>query len=77
MTDDIVPRLRVWLDEESISVIMNEAADQITALRAENERLRATLGGYACTCKEGECAEQAGYRDECGKFARAALEGKP
>lgn len=54
-----------------------EGAETITALRAENERLRAALEGYVCICTGGECAEQAGYRDECGKPARAALEEKP
>lgn len=48
-----------------------EAADEITRLRAENERLRKALEMFACDCTlEGRCA----VPDNCRNFlARRAL----
>ena len=63
---DIVERLRDWeeYDEGKIGDARAEAADLITALRAENERLRAALGKI--NVGEGWAA----------LIARAALEEK-
>lgn len=62
---------------ERLKEIGNQSEAMALGYATENERLRAALEGYVCTCTGGECAEQAGYRDECGKPARAALEEKP
>lgn len=50
MSDDIVTRLRDSIlrdDEDHISGLPDEAADEIERLRAENDRLREGLKFYA------------------------------
>lgn len=61
------------VDSEELDTECLEAADLITALRAENERLRAALGEIAAMSPSNTC--------ECemciaARIARAALEGK-
>lgn len=60
---------------------VGNAAGEITGLRAENERLRAALEPFACTCSVkgmgagGNCTKGSG---ECMCWnARAALNGQP
>ena len=49
--------------------------DEITALRAENERLRAALELFACDCSESELCK---FPHACRNYiARAALDGRP
>ena len=78
---DIVKKLRdleQWIREpegESLTLpfdLFDEAANEMERLYAEKERLRKTLGTYACRCGDGEC-----YKDEfvpsCGRSAREVL----
>lgn len=76
---DIVERLRKGIewtgptqdDTGQTENYMDEAADQITALRAENERLRAALELFACDCTAKHLCAQP---DNCVNYiARAAL----
>ena len=48
--------------------------EEITALRAENEKLRAALEMFACDCVENDLCK---FPHACRNYvARAALEGK-
>ncbi len=74
---DIVERLREVAEraDANYPVIMQQAADTITALRAENERLRAALELFACDCAEDDLCK---FPHACRNYvARAALEEKP
>lgn len=57
--------------------LLAEKDGVITALRAENERLRAALERFACTCDRAGNAECSSGEVDCPFWqARAALEGK-
>lgn len=63
---DIVDRLEIAAQHDTPhDTLMSEAADEITKLRAENERLRAALALFACDCTVNErCA----VPDNCRNF---------
>lgn len=69
---DIVERLKHCSDncgDEYLRELSGRAADEITSLRAEVEKLRAALEGFVCDC-EGEqiCIGSCQHKN-----ARAAL----
>lgn len=73
---DIVEQLRSYGDDErqhfrearaTLGSLLRDAADEITRLRAENERLRAALGDVHAAAKDNHLV---------AKLARAALEEK-
>ena len=74
---DIVERLREWstcnVFPEQAQYVISEACLEITALRAENERLRAALEDIADGLGETDLVEVGRYAKH---IARAALEEK-
>ena len=70
----LVPDMRpAWELREHLK----QRNDTITALRAENEKLRAALRPLACTCEARHQADCSRSEVDCPFWnARAALEGK-
>ena len=68
MSDDLVTRLRGWLDEDTpIGVIMNEAADRIAQLEAEV----LTWQGHAKTAIWGDSEECKSLSAEVDRLVRS------
>lgn len=63
----------------SCGLAIRDAVEELKWMRTENERLRASLKQFRCTCDPGECVEYGErWASVCEKGeARDVLEGKP
>lgn len=82
MADDLAERLRIKADMINLgekiawgseTALMDEAADRITALQAQNRKLVEALRLYSCEDGCNDCPEHERDRVGCGWTARAAI----